>query len=369
MTSRSTPPDIVRATLAVLFIGILIIASFWILRPFLTALVWATMIVVTTWPFLLGLEKLLWGRRKLAVSVMTMVLLLLLVIPLTIGIVSVVERADAIVAWTRSLATLQIPLPPEWVGELPVVGQKIALQWQHTATAGKLELAAKIEPHLAKIVSWLVAQAGSGMMIIIQFLLTVIISAVLYGTGETAAAGVRCFARRLGGRHGEDAAVLAGKAIRGVALGVVVTALLQAILGAIGLALSGVPAVAVLSAVMFVLCVAQIGPAPVLFPATAWLFYTDQVLWGSVMVVWSLLVVTIDNFIRPVLIKTGADLPLLLIFAGVMGGLMAFGIIGLFIGPVLLAVTYTLLEAWVTRDDPAPLPPDLADKAGGASVD
>jgi predicted PurR-regulated permease PerM len=350
MTTRNNQRDIVQATLAILFIGIMITASFWILRPFFTALVWATMIVVTTWPFMLTLQKLLWGKRALAVTVMTAALLLLLVIPLTLAIVNIIERADDIVAWTKSLATLDLPPPPDWVGGLPVVGKKISAQWLHLAAAGKAELAARVEPHLAKIASWVVAQAGSGMMMMVQFLLTVIISAVLYGTGDTAAAGVRHFARRLGGHHGEDAAILAAKAIRGVALGVVVTALVQSLLGGIGLAVSGVPAAAILTAVMFILCVAQIGPALVVIPATVWLFWTDQTLWGSVMIGFSLVTMTIDNVIRPFLIKKGADLPLLLIFAGVLGGLVAFGVIGLFIGPVILAVTFTLLEAWVTRD-------------------
>jgi predicted PurR-regulated permease PerM len=187
-------------------------------------------------------------------------------------------------------------------------------------------------------------------MMIGQFLLTVIISAILFSTGEMAAAGIRQFARRLAGQQGEDAAILAAKATRGVALGVGVTALVQALLGGIGLAVSGVPAATLLTAVMFMLCLAQIGPALVLIPAVVWLFWQDQTLWGSIMIVWTMFVCTIDNFIKPVLIKKGADLPLILIFAGVLGGLFAFGIIGLFIGPVVLAVTYTLLEAWVVGD-------------------
>ena len=352
MTTGNSGPDIARTTLAVLFIGILITASFWILRPFLTALVWATMIVITTWPLMLSVEKRLRGKRALAVTVMTVALLLLLVIPMTLAIVNIVERADDIVAWTKSLTTVALPPPPAWVEQLPVVGPKIAAQWLHLATVGKAELAGRIEPYVTKIVSWLLAQAGNIMMMIGQFLLTVIISAVLYSTGDTAAAGVRRFARRLGGHHGEDAAILAAKAIRGVALGVVVTAIIQSLLGCIGLVVAGVPAVAILTAVMFILCVAQIGPGLVLIAATVWLFWQDQTLWGSIMIGWTVIVGTIDNFIRPVLIKRGADLPLLLIFSGVIGGLIAFGVIGLFIGPVMLAVTYTLLQAWVMRDEP-----------------
>lgn len=352
MTLKNSSVDLTRTMLAVLFIGILITASFWILRPFLTAFVWATMIVITTWPLMLSVQTFLWGKRGLAVTVMTVALLLLLVIPFTLATVSIIERADEIVVWTKSLATLDLPPPPEWVEGVPVVGKKIAARWLHLASSGKAELAARLEPHLAKVVSWLLSTAGNVLMLTVQFLLTVIISAVLYATGDTAAAGVCRFARRLGGHYGEDAAILAAKAVRGVALGVVVTALIQSLLGGVGLFISGVPAAAILTALMFILCIAQIGPALVLIPTVVWLFWTDQTLWGSVMVVWSLVVGTIDNVIRPFLIKKGADLPLLLIFAGVLGGLVAFGVIGLFIGPVFLAVTYTLLSAWVTMEEP-----------------
>ena len=350
MTTQITKPDLVRTTLAVIFIGILITSSFWILRPFLTALVWATMIVVTTWPFMLSVQQRLGNRRSLAVTVMTVLLLLVFIIPFTLAVVLIVDRADEIVIWFK-LHTTTVPPPPEWLEKIPVVGRKVAAQWQQF-TMNPAALTERIAPHARNIANWFVAQAGDIVMMIVQLLLTVIISAVLYATGDTAAGGIRLFAHRLGGEHGEAAAVLAAKAIRGVALGVVVTALVQSLLGGIGLAVSGVPAALVLTAVMFLLCIAQVGPGLVLIPAVAWLFWKDQTLWGTVMVVWTIVVCTIDNFIRPFLIKKGADLPLLLIFAGVLGGLVAFGVIGLFIGPVILAVTYTLLGAWVSTGEP-----------------
>lgn len=351
MTLSRPTPDIVRTTLAVLFIGILISASFWILRPFLTALVWATMIVITTWPLMLGVQKRLRGKRSLAVTVMTIVLLLVFIVPFTLAIVSIIERSDEIAARVKSLATLTIPSPPAWVEKLPVVGSKLAARWNYLATAGQAEITERLAPYAKQAVGWLVAQAGSVGMMIVQFLLTVIISAVLYANGETAASGICLFARRLGGQNGEDAVILASKAIRGVALGVVVTAVIQTILAGIGLFVADVPGAALLTAVIFILCVAQLGPGLVIIPVIVWLYWTDQPLWGTIMIVWGVFVGTIDNFIRPFLIKKGADLPLLLIFAGVIGGLIAFGVIGLFIGPVMLAVTYTLLEAWVTRGE------------------
>lgn len=350
MTAASQPRDLTRTTLALLFIGALIAASFWILHPFMSALLWATMIVISSWPLMLKVQGLLWGKRSLAVAFMTLLLLMMLVVPLSLSIITVVERSDEIVGWTRSLATLSVPTPPPWVGTLPVVGKRIADGWNHLATSTPTEISSRITPYAGVVASWFAAKAGSFGMMIAQFLLTVIISAILYSTGEKAAAGICLFARRLAGQSGEDAAILAAKATRGVALGVGVTALVQALLGGVGLAVSGVPAATLLTAVMFMLCLAQLGPGLVLVPAVVWLFWQDQTLWGSIMIFWTIIVGTIDNFIKPILIKKGADLPLILIFAGVLGGLLAFGIIGLFIGPVVLAVTYTLLSAWVVGD-------------------
>ena len=263
-------------------------------------------------------------------------------------LLAIVDRASEISALVKSLATFRPPPQPEWLGGIPVVGPKLAERWQQFAALGPEELSARLEPYSRQAAAWFLAKAGSLGMLFLQFLLTVIISAILYATGEKAASGVLSFARRLAGHHGEEAAVLAAKAVRGVALGVVVTALIQTILGGIGLAVTGVPAAALLTGVMFMLCLAQIGPVLVLIPAVIWLFWKDGPLWGSVLLVLSVLAVTLDNFIRPVLIKKGADLPLIMIFAGVIGGLIAFGVIGLFIGPVVLAVTFTLLQAWVS---------------------
>jgi predicted PurR-regulated permease PerM len=181
----------------------------------------------------------------------------------------------------------------------------------------------------------------------VQFLLIVAIAALLYARGEGFADFVRRFAFRLAGARGDRAVHLAGQAIRAVALGVVVTAFVQALLAGIGLALSGVPFAAVLTAATMLLCIAQLGPFLVLLPAVAWLFWDGQTAWGTVLAVWTLVVGTIDNVLRPILIRRGADLPLSLIIAGVIGGLIGFGIVGIFIGPVVLAVTYTLLVDWV----------------------
>ena len=350
MATFTSSRDLTRTTLALLFIGVLIAANFWILRPFIPAFVWAVIIVVATWPVLLWIQSGIGGKRGLAAAIMTLALLALLIVPVIAAVLAILDIPERVSALVKSLETQGLPPIPGWVSGIPFVGAKIAEAWGELASAGRDDIAARLVPHAGNIISWLADRVGGRVMMIVQFLLTVIIAAILYSGGETAAEAVRRFARRLAGQRGDDVVVLAAKTIRGVALGVGLTAVIQTALGGIGLAVAGVPAVTVLSAVMFVLCIAQLGPALVLFPAVGWLFWSGQTLWGSVLLIWSIAVVAMDNVLRPVLIKKGADLPLLLIFAGVIGGLLGFGIIGLFIGPVVLAVTYTLLGFWIGDD-------------------
>jgi len=352
MTDMPSSRDLTRATLSVLVILTLIAVSFWILWPFLLAIIWATMIVVATWPLMLRMQKRLWGKRGLAVTAITAVLLMVFFVPLLFAVGTIVGNADQIAGWAKSIKDFGLPPPPGWVGGLPLVGPNLAAGWQELASAGPEGLTAKVTPYAGKVVNWFMGQAGNFGLMIVQFLLTVIISAIMFLGGETAAEGVKRFAQWVGGQRGEEVIVLAAKAIRGIALGVGLTALVQSILGGIGLAVAGVPAVAVLTVIMFILTLAQLGVFLVLLPAVIWLYWTGQTVWGTVLLVWMLVVGTLDNFMRPILIKKGVDIPLLLIFAGVIGGLIAFGIIGIFIGPVVLAVTHSILSTLVDGDKP-----------------
>ena len=345
--------DITRTTLAVLFIGVLITACFWVLRPFLTSILWATTIVIATWPILLWFQKRLSDSRRLATAVMTVLILMVVILPFLLAVATIIGKSDDIASRVKELAAFRPPPPPEWVGKIPLAGRRIATGWQHFTGLSPEELTAELTPYARQAVAWFVTQAGSLAMVVLEFFLMLIISAILYANGEIAAAGVCRFARRLAGRDGEEAVVLAAKAVRGVALGIVITAIIQSAIGGIGLAVTGVPTASWLTAVMFILCLAQIGPSVVLIPAMIWLYWAHGALWGTVLLVFAVPAMTIDSFIRPVLVKKGADLPLVLITAGVIGGLIAFGIIGLFIGPVVLAVTYTLLKAWVSGGDQA----------------
>ena len=347
----NTRRDLATTTLGVLFIGVLIFASLWVLKPFLFATVWATMVVVATWPVLLWVQAKLWNSRTLAVIVMTLIMLLLFMVPVALAIGTIVQNADQIVEWARLAADFRIPSPPDWIASLPFIGHQAAALWQQASDSGGKELMGKLAPHAGSITKWATSKFGTIGLLFVHFALIVIIAAVMYAGGESAAAAVKRFARRLAGQRGENIVVLAGQAIRGVALGVGVTAVVQSALGGIGLAIVGIPFAGLLTAVMLMLCIAQLGPALVLIPAVIWVYWSGDTGWGTFLLVWSVIVVALDNFLRPVLIKMGADLPLLLIFAGVIGGLLSFGLVGIFVGPVVLAVAYTLLVEWTSDEN------------------
>lgn len=352
MQTNRPPKDITRTVLAVLFISIFIASSFWILRPFITSIVWALIIVIATWPLMLGMQAKLRNKRGLAVAVMTVILLLVIIVPFLFAAFTIMDNAENITARVKSFGTVGLPHPPEWVGKIPMLGSRLLDRWQEAAAIPPDQLPDQIAPYARKAAAWILSKAGSVGMMAIEFLLTIIIAAIMYASGETGAAGVLSFARRLAGQRGEEVTILAAKAIRGVALGIVVTAVLQTAIAGAGLVISGVPGAPLLAALIFMLCLAQIGPILVMAPAVIWLYWKGDPLWGTVLLVFTLIAGTMDNVVRPILIKKGADLPLIMIFAGVIGGLLAFGVIGLFIGPVVLAVTHTLLKSWVSDGEP-----------------
>ena len=351
--------DIPRIVLFVLVIGVLIAGSFWTLLPFISGLIWTTTIVVATWPVLLRLQGIT-GRRSFAVVIMTVVVLLAFIAPLMLAISTLLDAADRSPAVVNDFFARGLGPPPAWLREVPLVGAQIADKWQAIAAGGPDGLRAFVQPYARTAAAWAIAVTGGLGRTLVLILLTVLLVAILYARGETAAAGVLAFARRLGGTTGERTMRLAGQAIRSVALGVVVTALIQSVLAGVGLWFAGVPHPGVLAAIAFVCGIAQIGPAPILGLAIIWLYWSGNTGWATALLIWSVPVSVLDNVIRPLLIRRGVQLPLLLIIAGVIGGLISFGVVGLFVGPVVLAATYTLAKDWIARGQTGPAPAHTA---------
>ena len=346
--------DLAGLLIGVAVIGGLLIAAFWILRPFIAAGIWAMTIVVVTWPALLGLELRLWRSRALAIIAMILILVLVFAVPLTLAVGTIVANSEEIGGLTRSLAAYRLPGVPAWLAALPFVGVRLAAAWEEASAAGLEGLWEHLVPYAGSVTAWFVSEAGNIGSLALQFLLTLVLAAFMYANGEQGAYAALRLGRRLGGRRGEDLVILAGQAIRGVALGVGLTAVIQSAIGGIGLAIAGVPFAGILTALLFLLCVTQIGMLPVLIPAVIWVYWSGNPGWGTFLLIWSLIASVLDTVLRPVLVRRTADLPLLLIFAGVIGGLLAYGLVGIFVGPVVLAVAYTMLRAWLDQRPPRP---------------
>lgn len=327
-----------------LVIALLVCACLWILRPFLGAIVWAAMVVVATWPTMIAVQMRLGGSRAAAITVMTAAMLLLLVVPLAFAVGAVVTHANDISDVIATASNTPVPPAPAWLAGVPAVGAKLTGLWRQFATASHEQLVDWAAPYVIAAGQWFAGQMGNLGLLVVQFLLTILLTALFYAHGERAAAGVIRFAHRLAGARGGQAVVLAGQAIRAVALGIVVTAV---VLAGVGLAICGIPYAGVLTSIVFMFCLLQLGPFLVMLPSVAWLYWAGQPGWATALLIWTIAIGVSDNVLRPVLIRRGADLPLPLIIAGAIGGLVGLGLIGLFVGPVILAVTYRLLEWWM----------------------
>jgi predicted PurR-regulated permease PerM len=347
------PSDVPRIMLLVIIIGLLLAGSLWTLLPFLAALAWATMIVIATWPVLLLVQRKTGGRRSVAVVILTLVSMAAFIAPLVATVSTLIDAADRSPTVLRDFIESGLAPPPTWVANIPAVGERVAGRWQELSAGGSEALVNALRPYAKGAAASAMALTGSLGAMLVHVLLTLIIAAILYAQGEIAARGVLALAHRIGGERGEATVQLAAQAVRSVALGVIVTALIQSALAGLGLWVCGVPHPGVLTAIAFVLGVAQLGPLLVLGPAVAWLFSTGETGWALALLIWSIPVIALDNVLRPILIRRGVALPMLLIIAGVIGGLIGFGVIGLFVGPVILAATYTLVGAWIAESQPS----------------
>lgn len=354
----TSPSELARNLLIILVLSLLMVGTLWILLPFLPALIWSATIVVATWPMFIGMQRRLWNRRWLATTVMIVAMLVIVVAPLATAVVTLIGHASAISDEVQTLGQQGLPQPPEWLAQIPVIGERASAEWQALAAAGPGGLVAKVQPYAVKAAAWAFARLGSVGILFVHLALTMVISAILFTEGERAGRSLVRMARRLGGDRGEEMVRLAGQSIRAVALGIIVTAVTQSLLGGLGLWVTGVPLPGFLTALMLVLCIAQIGPFPVLLSSVAWLYWQDSPTLATLLLVLSVIIGMLDNVMRPLLIRRGADLPMTLILAGVLGGMLAFGIVGLFVGPVILAVTFTLLSTWI-NDSPKDKTPTI----------
>jgi predicted PurR-regulated permease PerM len=341
-----------KRLMRVTLVALLALGCALVLSPFVAAILFAAVIVITTWPLHLRLEAALGGRSWAAAMLMTLLLLLVVLLPTAFLAVSLAEVAPALIERIRELSSHGPIEPPLWLASLPLVGEHLDAYW-HRLMVNREELnrlLGQLYDPARRFLMTAVALAGEGLL---QITGVLFIAFFFYRDGAALGQRLRNFAQRFGGEIGENLLKLASSTVNGVMIGIVGTAAAQALVALTGLLIAGVPGAMLLAAVTFFLSMVPVGPPLVWGGAAWWLYDQGQTGWAIFMALWGLLAISsVDNFVKPMLISRSASLPILLIVFGVFGGAIAFGFIGIFLGPTLLALAARLLQE-ATRESRA----------------
>ncbi len=344
-----------RLLVQILLLGLLG-ASLWVLAPFWSALFWAAVLAFASWPLMRLLTRWLGGREAVAAGLLTCGWIGLVAVPLVLLGFNLADHVRDAMAFIKGLQVEGLPPPPGWLGAVPLIGESLLASWQSLDAQGAA-LFAGVRPYLGQVGNWLLArsaQLGGGVL---ELALSLALVFFFYRDGARLAAFVHSLLDRLIGARAEHYLELVAGTVQRVVNGVIGTAAAQGLLALIGFYIAGVPGALLLGILTFVLSLIPMGPPLVWVPATAWLVSQGQYGLALFLGAWGFLVISgVDNFLKPYLISRGGNLPLVVVLLGVFGGLLAFGFMGLFLGPTLLAVAYSLLDDWVASKAPLPEP-------------
>ena len=334
----------IAAALALIFIFILCFVSFVIVRPFMAALLWGIILAIATWPVFSWCRRHLGGRTMLAAILMTLLLAVALLGPVALVGATMTGNIGALGERLRAATQTGLP-PPDFLQDIPLVGAKLSERWSELATTGTAS--EEVRQLLRTVIQWLLAIAATVGGGIAQLALSIFCAFFFYRDGEAALQRATDVLGHVAGERSHRLLTVAYGTLKGVVYGVIGSALAQACLAGFGYWLSGVPAPFLLGIATGFLGIIPGGPALIWLPASIWLFRSDATAWGVFLVAWSAIVVSnIDNVIRPLFVSRGSALPILLVLIGILGGAIAFGFIGIFLGPTVLAVLYTLMREW-----------------------
>jgi predicted PurR-regulated permease PerM len=330
---------------------LLVLGCLYVLKPFLAAILFAAAVVISSWPLYERLLGRMRGRRTLAALTMTLTLTLLVIIPLALVAYNLAD--DVAAAYQQVTAALEHGelLPPQWVRRVPLVGETLD-KYLRDLVGSRESMIALVQRMLEPARHYFVAAGivlGTGVA---QMSLAAFVSFFFYRDGQSLLNVISITMQRVIGEGAGSVALTVSQTVRGVMYGLLGTALAQALVAALGFAIAGVPAVPLLSVLVFVSSLVPVGPPLIWGPAAIWLFAQGSTGWGIFMLVWGALLISgVDNVVRPMLISRGSSLPFLLTLLGVLGGVLAFGFVGMFIGPTLLAVGYSLMSGWTGQRD------------------
>jgi predicted PurR-regulated permease PerM len=340
--------DVVQLAVRLGLLGFLIYWSFVLVRPFIPLLVWSVVLTVALYPVYDWLTARLGGRRGLSAAIITLLSLLVVLGPASWLGVSLVEALRSL-SEQLNVGSLAVPAPPDGVKNWPLVGDRIYEAW-HLASTNLDSAIAQITPQVKPMAGTVLGMAGNVGKGLLTFLVAVVLAGFLFVPGRRLVAGTKLILAHVVPQRSDEFIALAGNAIRTISRGVVGIALLQALLIGLGFKVVGVPAAGLLAFLVLMLGIVQVGSAIIVIPVVVWGWFTWDTMTALLFTAYVVPVSLIDNVLKPIVMGHGLTTPVLVIFIGVIGGTLAHGVVGLFVGPIILAVAWELLAAWM-RDE------------------
>jgi predicted PurR-regulated permease PerM len=339
----------VEITAGLALVALIAAGCLLVVAPFVSAILWAAIICFATWPLHLRVERLCGHRRMPAAVIMTTLIVVVMVLPFVLAASALNESISAFFVYVHTANTQGLPPPPDWIGRIPLAGDYLQTYWAGLAAdSEKSQTFIKMLLDHSKI--WLFHLSRTFGIGLLHLCISVFIAFFFYRDGDRLVARVAALGRRVLGEYSQHLVSVVGSTVRGVVYGFLGTALVQGIMAAIGFAIVRAPGALLLGLLTFVLALLPFGPPLVWIPVTIWLAIHGQTGLAVFMALWGLTAISgIDHFLRPYLISREAQLPFVLVFLGAMGGILAFGFIGIFLGPTLLAVGYGLLHEFLVR--------------------
>ncbi|RIZ71905.1 MAG: AI-2E family transporter [Methylococcales bacterium] len=337
-----------RSLEATIHIGLLLIITIWcfkIVEPFITTIIWGAIIAVAAHPLYLRLRKTLGERNKLTAILFTLTFLIILIAPSALLTDTLIEGLKLLAEKIKE-GSLSIPKPPENLNKVIIIGEPLTKFWL-LASENFSSALQELTPTLKVIGSWLLSAATSAGMAILHFVIAIIIAGFLLANSGGSNRALRAITHRLTREKGGEFADLLENTVRSVANGILGVAFLQSILAGLAFMLAGVPLAGLWALLSLILSIAQIGVAPIVIPIIIYLFYTAQTTTAVALMVFYIFLALIDHILKPILLGRGVKTPMAIIFMGAIGGLLSYGVIGLFIGAVTLALGYELFLLWL----------------------
>ena len=339
---------IIDLAIRLFVLGLLSAWCYILLRPFMVVILWAIILAIALFPLFLWLKARMGGRAKLAATIITLVGVAIIIGPVSLIAQVFVSNAQSF-ADSLAAGTLVVPPPPEGISTWPLIGERLHDFWQQ-ASVNLGAVLSKFKPQFEALATRLLLLAADMGLTVIKFLFSIIIAGVLMLNEQGLKSRLTRLFLRLTPTQGQAFVELAASTVRSVARGVIGVSFLQSLLIGIGLIVAGIPAAGLLALLCLLLTIIQIGPGLVVLPTLIFAWSTMNTLGALLFTIWMIFATLIDNVLKPILMARGLPVPMLVILIGVLGGTLAHGILGLFVGPVILSLGYELVRAWVNED-------------------